>query len=648
MQENIVPSKTDDKITKFFKDNDIYLNIGDIFLDRRNEYLLKITEIKTYNNSISIHCDISKDADGSEWTHYSSIDILSFKSMIKIDGSVMDFRKNAQDIIDGKISIDSLLPSLDTNSENETALISKNSKESLILLQNDLEIKRKNVEIIKAFVSYEMEVKRRELEKVKDRLNGVLDIFNKQITRIMRVISSIELYLGIDEEIFQIQDGNKAPIETPITFRQRVLYMDEEVANTQDGGIDFENIELFDQWICHNENYKIIMPEEKGIVVLNPRRYDKQYAENDRYAGEKNKLNKTTYIFIRNGECLYRIYTEKIDIRPRLFPKKKELMELITNLENITYNSDKKRAEEKLEDSTYQYKKRALLMQGLIDRTDILHPIPEKISIFKMDDTPNAFNFVYDDEEALPSGRLSFKEWAKVINSKIYNGSRIIISGEYSNYCGYSDRKYFTQERLFKYYSNEFNVPNLPSLGIYEVDLYKPKEEIWIEKSKVKDDELKDLKILRSTDTDYICEVVRQHLTILYNPKDVRYRGWSATEMTERKNNIRFKIYTSDDFVLNYDQISLDDINFYLNNRSDRPNYLKMMPLLREMKKIRLKEIEKEKAFATMIVSELKNKVSFENVIDCIEWWKFKNKIKRPIDRDDSKAYRMIIKKLSK
>lgn len=630
------------------KDKNIDLNIDDIFLDTRNNNLLKITDIKNdkYNN-IVIYCDQSIDDNGNEWEYYSSIEFRSFESFIKIKGNISDFRKNAQDVIEGKIDILSLMPNQSNDINEETALVGKNSKESLILLQSDLEKRKKDVEIIKAFVSYEMELKRKELENIRSKLNNVLETFKIQITRIMRVITSIELYLGIDEEIFQIQEGNKAPLETPITFRQRILYMDEEVANTDDEGIDFETINLFDEWLLKNDNYKLLLPEEKGVVVLNPRRYEKKYASNDMFANAKNVENRKTYLLIRNGECLYRIFTEKIHIYPRLFPKKTELMDIIKNIEKNESYFSKEEAKKMLEDETYNYKKRALLMQGLIDRTDILHPIQNGISIFKMDETPNAFNFIYDDDNnALPSGRLSFKEWQKEINSKIYKGSRIIISGYYSEYFSYKDKTYFTHDRLCRYYNNDYNIPNPPSQGIYEIDHHKEIDHQHILKSKYNSN---NGKILRDIDVDtYLCEYEKITNVILYNPKDVKYRGWNSKEETERKNRLKFKLYDSDTFVLNYDQISLDDINFYLQNRTDRPNYLHMMPLLRTMKKWRLEEIEKEKAFATMIVSNLNNSVTLDNVMKCIEWWKFKNKIKRPIDRDDTKAFRMIIKKLKK
>ena len=73
-------------------------------------------------------------------------------------------------------------------------------------------------------------------------------------------------------------EGEKAPHDTPITFRQLVLHMDEEVACTEGNGIDFQKIELFDEW-CR-KNFDKLLPEKKGVVVARPRRTEVKYCDN--------------------------------------------------------------------------------------------------------------------------------------------------------------------------------------------------------------------------------------------------------------------------------------------------------------------------------------------------------------------------------
>ncbi len=658
-----------DEVKKLMAEEGINVSVGEIYIDANNSRtrVVRISKIEIYNECLSFEYETPEDWDATEWSRESTLVAGDFKragKYIKLTKSYAEYRAEAADVISGKITIDEL--SIDDNESdaNETSLISKGSKEGLIAIQKDMELKKNRVEMIKAFVALEMEKRKQELDNVRRKLEGVLEVFQKQITRIMRVITTIELYLGINEEIVQIQDGEKAPENTPITFRQKVLYMDEEVATTENDGLDFKDVDIFDGWLMENSNYKTLLPEPKGVIVFRPRRNMKDYGDSQTNA-ILNQENKLTYLLIRNGDCLYRIYSEKIVIQPRLFPQRNELMDLLNEIKETESRYQKEEGEEKIEGLMYQYKKRAVLLQGLIDRTEILHPMPPNLSIFKMDEAGDMFNFVYDDEVTLPDGRLRFHEFVKESNDKICHGSRIIVTGDYRNYQ--RDSRYgtpFNSDRIF-IRVNEHNAPSPPQKGLYEVEKYM---EIMTEKvasSKIKEytentEEYPNLVIFNK----YMCrggyeisEIrydVKEHLTIMHNPNDTIYSGWHRdSDSRERKNRIRFKINQNDSFVLNYDQISLDDINFYLTNRVDRENYLEMMPLLRTLKKWRLGELESEKFFAGMVMQQINSTTLKKPIIDlwvkiwgAIEWWKFKNMIKRPIDKDDSKALRMIMKKL--
>ncbi len=90
--------------------------------------------------------------------------------------------------------------------------------------------------------------------------------------------------------------------------------MDEEVATTENDGLDFQDVDIFDGWLMENGNYKTLLPEPKGVIVFRPRRNRKDYG--DAYENlAKNPYNMMTYLLIRNGDCLYRIYSEKITYR---------------------------------------------------------------------------------------------------------------------------------------------------------------------------------------------------------------------------------------------------------------------------------------------------------------------------------------------
>jgi len=668
------------------------LEVGDIFIKPDSSSIaVKVTKVyyeeKDYKNldpslRIMIGFQETENWELTKWEKERSYNLNDFHQYyvrgavrIKCGENVSEYLDKAKKIMNGELDIESLNDTdTDKNVETDTALISKNSKNNLILLQNNLEEKRKNAEVIKAFVSIEMEKKKRELEAIRQKMNGVIDVFKKKIGKIMRVITTIELYLGIDEELFQIQEGELAPKDTPISFRQAVLYMDEEIGHWKYGGLDFTNIDWFDQWLVKDGNYKKILPEEKGLVVFRPRRYDKDYGTGDgRYEAAMNHENKyNTYLLIRNGECLYRVYTENIVILPRLFPKRDELMKLMESIKKESISSwDEEKKKDNIDDLLHQYKKRAILMQGLIDRTEVFHPLPvDKINLFDMENLDGKVNFIYDDEATLPSGRLSFWDWHKQINSKIDKGSRVLVTG-------FSKRSHSMNDRLYHYYSNEYSIPDPPFVGIYEVEEYfveetermyqadfdewkKSKEESEYKITHVqKDGHI--LSYKQNQLTPAICEDILsvrstfRHLTILYNPGGTVYGPWGTYDPHDRKKRIRMRIYPDDSFILNYDQISLDDIEFYMTSRVDRPNYLSMLPLLSDMKKWRIDEIENEKNFAKMVYSQVYQRLKKESeesvytkIWESIDWWKFKNMWKRPIDKDDAKALRMIIKRIFK
>jgi hypothetical protein len=676
------------KVIEALQKEGVDYKIGDMFIDGDSHHsgrVIRIVDIfednEYYKGDVRIKYQEAKDWEATKWNEGSTCSISQFGYYFgraeKIEGKTFaEYRKEALDVIEGKIEIDFYKDQNTDSLNTDNALMSRNSKESLNALTNHLDGKKKQAELIRAFVGYEMEKRKQELEKIKEKLYGVVAEFKKKIKKIMRVITTIELYLGIDEELFQIQDGQKASEDEPIQFRQMVLYMDEEIGHWKDGGLDFTNIEWFDHWLVTNDNYKKLIPENKGVVVFRPRRYDKDYKGYDpAVAAEMNRI-KVTYLLIRNGECLYRVYTEKITIRPRLFPQRKELQELLDKLESEMNKEDfwdKKESQEDAENLIYQYKKRAILMQGLIDRTDVFHPLKKPVSIFKLHESEGLVNFIYDDEVTLPSGRLPFKEWKKQINEKIQHGSRIVCAGTYGNG---KENKY----RIY-YYVNDFNAPKTPNQGIYSVEEYRVdeiksfRESDWlIVKSELdaKDIKWEIVEELPKTyckrykpdgseyeindptvyEMGYRVRAKFPHLTIKHNPGGDTRHGWDDWGGHERKNRIRFRIYKSDE-ILNYDQISLDDIDFYLTSRVDRPNYLEMMPLLETMKEWRLKEIENEKHFAEFVIGRnigklpgLTDEQVQQRVLECIEWWKFKNQWKRPIDKDDTLALRMIERRI--
>jgi hypothetical protein len=652
--------------------------------------VIDITYNKRYNHT---RIEYSRATDW-ECTEFEKKEMAStdlyYYSFTKLENGLDDFKKYRGEsllVIEGKISVDFYKDQASEAISEERALVSRDSKVVLAAMQQGMEKKKQHAELIKRFVGYEMERRKRDLEEIRKKLDGILADFKKKIVKIERVITSIELYMGIDEEIFQIQEGQRAAQETPITFRQQVLYMDEEIGHWKNGGLDFQNVAWFDKWLTENNNYKKLCPEEKCLVVFRPRRHNKKYSDEAWLDAMLNSNNRQTYLLIRNGDCLFRIYTEKIIIFPRLFPKRKEFEELLAELSELGDSDYRtKEKEDKIESIVYHYKKRALLMQGLIDRSEVFHPLPGLISILKMHQNPEAVQFAYDDEEALTQGQLPFWDWHKKINSKITAGSRVLITGNWgvlrSEYGhDYSERWY---GRAGSY--------NMPEQGVYEIFVKYKERADEIPHYFMEEMEEKGLLIKKGEQVyrmtsgyenyeghyqprpgvkvrlcsgpknnkipgvkDYIeaydCLFKEEHLYIKYK-EGGDYWSWSDG-LVERKNKVSFRVLPRDRFLLNYDQIDLKDIDFYLTSRVDRQNYLWMMPILEKIKTQRLKEYDHEKEFISFVagrnaskLSGLDEKAIRAMVVESVAWWKYKNKWKRPIVKDDTLALRMIEKRI--
>lgn len=665
------------------------VRIGDMFITPNSSYspAVRVKDIKKDEESKDlIVVERARDWECTVWESESTYSMTSFLKEYgkchKVDyKGLQDYFAEADKVISGEKSIEEYQDKEDSHVSEETSLMERNSDAVLNALMVGYKTRIAHVEQIRNFVKIRMEQKKAELDILRRNLEETLAVFRKKVSKIMSVIASIELYLGIGEELFQIQDGEKAPADTPITFRQQVLYMDEEIGHWKDGGLDYSDIKWFDEWLVTNDNYKKLI-EDKGMVVFRPRRHPKDYNSGDPIADKiRNQWNYMTYLLIRNGECIYRVYTEHIVIEPRLFPKKSELQELMNKINETHGHYSKEAATEKVDDLMYKYKKRALLMQGLIDRTEVFHPLPaETVNIFNMEELGDKVRFIYDDEATFPSGRKSFKEWMEEINSKIKVGSRILITHMVDS----SD----VNRRIY-YYCNEYNIPASPGVGIYEVESWKVEE--TVDMSKANFEKMSSewdaighaYKVVGKSHHQYLAEgeynvqddmdfrkrvyedgvqvkSVFEHMTIMYNPKDEVYGDWGSYDPHIRKNRIRFRIHQYDDFLLNYDQIDLDDIEFYLTSRVDRPNYLHMMPTLVHIKEHLLVERTNEEFFARMVFDNVWsefNKISKADhgdkvdllemsISNCIDWWKYKNKWKRGITKDDAKAYRMIVGKL--
>lgn len=140
---------------------------------------------------------------------------------------------------------------------------------------------------------------------------------------------TVGLYAGFSESVAKIKDGAPADIDEKLRVMQQRLYMDEEsLIDYEVGGMDFKSICDFDRWLVKPDNLSTLLPFPRCMVAMRVRRTQKERG----YTGTPESLfinfmmsnvDKYTYLYIRNGEQVYRLSTE-IDFGEKTFPDRAE------------------------------------------------------------------------------------------------------------------------------------------------------------------------------------------------------------------------------------------------------------------------------------------------------------------------------------
>jgi hypothetical protein len=471
----------------------------------------------------------------------------------------------------------------------------------------------KQAEIKKA--SKELEALMREQM---DLLSDTLEPMQALVKRIEEAIWTVNLYLGRDEQIVVLRKGEPCPADEPISVRQMVLAMDQESALfPEQEGIGHEDVTAFDKWLMEDERHlDQVAPERKGVVALVPR----FTGRDDR---RRSKEDEQTYFLIRNGENVYRIWTE-FNVEDRLVPTSDEFTDCFQKKE---WSWDHKRnmtipvtpgtraweqAEQAASEKQRHYMRVALILQGLVDRTTVFHPLPEAGLSFldREDHTRGKVRFITDMEHALTTGRESFQDWQKRLNAQLRVGMRIIGSFDYSH--------------GWRRYSSEYDEGNsrvTPRGAEYPA----------------------------SFELHPIEEKQGKAFIIRYKRHERIYSRYSSHEAKRRAS---CKIFAKDEFILPFDLVTADEMRAYLAARLDRHNYVEMFPLLKAAIKAKDAEAKEERPFREMLTGVLvrDSGVSMDDAAEAVgplvEWWKLTNRHHRPLiggEDDQAKAVRMIV-----
>ena len=487
------------------------------------------------------------------------------------------------------------------NPENFKEKEDTNQQAGLLVMNVDLfktaMVKARQTELM---VSAIRQMVTQKTDAIRSQMNGIITHYQKIVKRLNSVVFTLELYAGIRENIKQIQSGTPANDNEPIYLNQLMKFMDEEVGDPSNGGLSYKNLEDFDNWLLAKNsytnqfNYEFLLPQKKSVRIMRVRRKMSEKYSRDKWNNYwEIQQEMMTYIIIRNGENFYTIDSQ-MQFSEKLFPNEKELTAIY-----------QKNSEEEIFDALESYKNGMILMQGLIDRTEVFGSLFGKVSFLttkSSDEGSVVFQYEMDEDRMITDGSKSFIDFLDTTN--IQAGDRILI------YDSDGDKYHFYN----RYYANDYNIPPRPEDGIYKLDF----------------------------DKEYNCLYLR------YNPKDTVYSK-GGYKSNERKIRISYRIDANAWNIVNIDSVSHRDIEWLtkmLYDRRDRKKYLRAVGMLLSLKKFKTAELEQERPFVLMLISHTKKSES--EVLDAVHWWKTKNKHKRPLTQDDAKALRMIVKELNK
>lgn len=476
---------------------------------------------------------------------------------------------------------------------------------------------------IKDLVESMKDLMRREMAAAE----AVIAPMQKYMRELNEGIWMVNLFLGRSEEIVRLSDGEPAPAEEPIHIRQLVLSMDEECAVAADaGGIDAMDVDQFDEWLTSDPAHlDQVLPETKGVVGLRARaRNDRDYG--NAFANDAmKKRNQHTYFLIRNGERLFRLWTD-FSAGERMVPTAREFTDFFQrksyNFTTREYDVEQldpesrafEKAEEEAEAHQRHYMRVGLVLQGLIERTTVFHPLPSDQVSF-LDPSSHSRGevvFILDGEKTLGTGREPFLEWQKRLTGQLEIGMRIV-----GNFTGSDFRDADEYGRLAGH------------SRVY------PSQARWPE----------------SLEPHVIESKKGGEFVIRYDRGEIYPGGHYGYEPPRQaKTRASCRIRPEDPFVLPLDLVEADELREYLTARLDRSEYVRMFPLIKATIRVKEAEAAAEEPFIELLAAEI-SRTHNVSVTDAkrqipalTSWWKRKNREHRPlVGHDDAKALREIV-----
>ncbi len=262
------------------------------------------------------------------------------------------------------------------------------------------------------------------------------------VKKLMEGIETLDLYTGKDVIVNCIQQGQSAPESEPLTFVQKKLLVDEELAVWLDveEWFDFQNIDMFFNALKTKPGLiNQIFPSERCVVVFATTRRYIDYK--DRWDNmQNNAANQNVFFIVRDGENLNQVYSpvESHLGADRLFPSHDDQTRHFRGVDGDQIKYEDVRYSDRLsshERMALHYKRLLILCCGLDHREQLFGNFYDRSDAFKfvsMEFQEKYFRFIHDDDGTglLDNPELkkrpSLENYISFANSHLRSGSRVI------------------------------------------------------------------------------------------------------------------------------------------------------------------------------------------------------------------------------
>lgn len=267
------------------------------------------------------------------------------------------------------------------------------------------------------------------------------DDIRSYVSKLMAGIESLDLYVGKGVIVDTVCKGGSAPRSLPLTFVQRKLMMDEELAVwlDLDAWFDFSRTDLFFESLRkHKGLIDQIFPTERCVLVMATTIRNLDYG--DAWINQaRNAENAKVFLLVRDGENVYCVKSpvETHLKSERLFPSRTETDSIFKGLDASTVKFQDVAYTDKLanhELCALHYKRFLLLACGLDHRLKLFGDFyegPATLDFVSLRFQDMYCRFLHDDDgwNSLPGEvRQPVEKWIETKNSMMGSGSRVLCN----------------------------------------------------------------------------------------------------------------------------------------------------------------------------------------------------------------------------